>query len=430
MIDLTKEKGKNIGIFGLARTGIATYTSLYNIANLVCWDDSEKNRQNFVESCGAELCNIHDRKWTKLDYIVLSPGVPLYFPKPHQVVEIANKHSIPLISDIELLYRARPNATYIGITGTNGKSTTTALIGHILGDSFSIGGNIGLAALSIDDDAEGYALELSSYQLDLLYNFRPKVAVLLNITPDHLDRHGSLEGYIKAKSRIWQNMGAGDTLVIGVDNDITNRIYRQLLADSAPFKLIPISANNDSTPLPKNNFLQGLHNRENTIAAYAAVKALGYSDDYIFNKIQSFVGLKHRMQFLGRHKNASFYNDSKATNAEAASKSLGALDNIYWLAGGIQKEGGIESLKHLFPKIKKAYLYGDAKEEFAKTLKDTVDFVICDSMQEALKLALSDALADTAQANILLAPACASFDQFKDFEERGDKFIELVKLVV
>jgi UDP-N-acetylmuramoylalanine--D-glutamate ligase len=425
MIKLTTTSGKNIGIFGLARTGFATYAVLKSQANAICFDDNESNRRNFIETFGTSaIVDIDDPRWTKLDYIVLSPGVPLHFPEPHKIVNIANTYSIPLIADIELLFRELPEKTYIGITGTNGKSTTTALIGHILGKSFNVGGNIGHPVFGLEGDTDGFVLELSSYQLDLLHDFKPQVAALLNITPDHIERHGSFDGYIKAKQRLWKNMRKDDVLVIGIDNDITHEIYKGL-QHTAPFKLIPVSAKHDSLQLPYNNFLQGLHNRENALAAYYVAKALGYSNEHILAKIQDFIGLKHRMQFIGRYKNISFYNDSKATNAEAASKSLGSLENIYWIAGGIPKDGGIELLSPLFSRVKKTYLYGEAKNIFAQTLDGKVDFVVCDTMHDAFVIALRDSTASDMDVNILLAPACTSFDQFKDFEERGEEFIKL-----
>lgn len=424
MIRLTEEKGKNIGIFGLARTGISTYESLHGIANLFCWDDREQNRKNFASVYGFDdLHNINNKVWHSLDYIVLSPGVPLYFPKPHPIVEIANYHKIPIISDIELLYRVKKNAKYIGVTGTNGKSTTTSLIAHIMGNGFAACGNIGISPLSLTAK-NGYALELSSYQLDLLSLIKLNVAVLLNITPDHLDRHNTMESYVEAKKRIWRNMGENDVLVIGVDNNITARIYEEI-KDRMPFEVIPISSRDKIDGLPYNQSLLGSHNMENIAASYAATKALGKSHEEIMRRMATFVGLPHRMQFVCSKGKISFYNDSKATNAEAASKSLGALENVYWLVGGQSKEGGIASLEPLFGRVKKAYLFGQAREEFSRVLDGKVENVPRGTMAECFSLALDDAVSSGIEANILLAPACASFDQFQSFEHRGDEFIKL-----
>lgn len=414
------KKKVQVGIFGLAKTGSASFAYLGSSA-ICCWDDNENNRINFALRYRNEILHdITDPLWQELDYIILSPGVPLHFPKPHNIVKIATQFQIPLISDIEWLYMSHPNARYIAITGTNGKSTTTALIGHILGESFAVGGNIGVPALSLPMENDGYVLELSSYQLDLLSSFRANIAVLLNITPDHIERHGSMDGYIAAKKRIWQNMRNGDYLVIGIDNDITHKIYLEL-EGKVPFELVPISANDN---IPKSKFLLGSHNRENLAAAVAVAKILGITQQEIEEKVASFKGLPHRMQYVGSNNNVAFYNDSKATNSDAASKSLSALEDIYWLAGGLPKEGGIEPLKSLFPRITKAYLFGAAKDEFAQTLiKSKVDFIICDNMSEALELAYKDAMGK--KVNILLAPACASFDQFESFEHRGEEFIRL-----
>lgn len=463
---------KKIGIFGLSKTGISSYEYLKLDNQLVCYDDSASNRQEFTDKFGSDaLQNIDNPLWKELDYIILSPGVPLHFPEPHAIVKLAKEYDIPLTSDIELLYLARPKAQYIAVTGTNGKSTTTALIAHILGNDFIACGNIGVPALDLisappvheivipakvglhehkkmdsrlheNDKYLGYVLELSSYQLDLLNTFHAHIAVLLNITPDHIDRHGSFENYIEAKKRIWRNMEKGDYLVICIDNEITNQIYEEL-KKTAKFNVIPVKAAvqeeiNGSiitgSPRPyglaitdaHNPYLLGSHNIENMLAATTVAKIMELSDEEISAKIKSFIGLKHRMQFVRTYQNIDFYNDSKATNAESASKSLAALDNIYWLAGGVAKEGGIESLNSLFPRIKKAYLFGEAKEEFARTLAGKVDYVIMDDMKQALKLATKEALTAEIKANILLAPACASFDQFKNFEHRGDEFIKMV----
>lgn len=415
---------KKIGIFGLARTGIASYEKLEKDNHIIVYDDNPKNQQNFVDKFGnTHLKSPDSFEWRNLDYIILSPGIPLHFPKPHKIVDIAKEFKIPLISDIEVFYLLNKNATYVAITGTNGKSTTTALTGYILGNDFAIGGNIGTPVLSLPNK-KGYVLELSSYQLDLLDKFKANIAVLLNITPDHLDRHGSLENYIESKKRIWRNLGIRDTLIISVDNDITRSIYESI-KEKVDFNIIPISIKDEIKNLPYNNFLLGDHNRENVMASYHIAKVLGYPDEEIISKISTFVGLKHRMQFIRTYRNIDFYNDSKATNAESASKSIAALDNIYWIAGGVPKEGGIKSLSDLFYKIKKAYLFGEAKEQFANILASKIEFVICDDMEEALNNAVKDAIEFGEKASVLLAPACASFDQFKSFEHRGDEFIKL-----
>lgn len=442
-------KNKKIGIYGLGKTGIAAYEALKNIAQLVCYDDQGAIRERFVAHYGKEeLIDLASSKWQEVDKIVLSPGVSL----SHQIVKLAQNHNIPITSDIDLLFAECREASFVAITGTNGKSTTTALTAHIInsaGKDYCIGGNIGFAPLSLPLYQEGYVLELSSFQLDLIQDFQPQVAVLLNITPDHLDRHGTMESYINAKKKIFAHMDKDGFAIIGVDNDIT-----KLIANEYQFgaTLVPISAlqiqpqgvailpdnkiyDNIFTPLtitlPLNPALQGTHNRENIAASYAAARILGIEPSTIMQAIANFKGLPHRMQYVGSFGSLYFYNDSKATNAEAASKSIAALDNIYWLAGGIGKEGGIQTLKPYFKKIVKAYLFGQDKELFAKTLTNKVNFQICDNLEQAFSKAVSDASlsATIGCKNILLAPAAASYDQFENFEQRGNKFIALFKAI-
>lgn len=420
---------KNIGIFGLARTGIAAYEYLLckDETKVICFDDLAYNRNNFSDRFGSSsLVDIEDELWTKLDYIILSPGVPLYFPNPHKIVQMASKFFIPLISDIELLYLDNPESNYIAVTGTNGKSTTTSLISHILSNDYVVAGNIGVPSLSVPGK-KGYVLELSSYQLDLLDTFKTNIAVLLNVTMDHIDRHGSLEGYIEAKKRIYSNMGPEDSLVIAIDNDITREIYNSIKYN-APFQIHPISIKNFTKNIPYNVYLQGEHNLENILAAIEVAKILGYEEKEILEKVKSFIGLKHRMEFIRSYENIDFYNDSKATNADSVSKSLSALDNIYWIAGGVSKIGGITSLVPFFPKVKKAYLFGECKEEFAKTLElHNADYSLYNTLAEALERAFFDAKNDASEkVNILLAPSASSLDQFKNFEERGEMFRQIV----
>lgn len=447
MIDLRREHSKKVGIFGLARTGEASYLALKDIAEVICYDEAQANKERFASKHNPNLLvPIDDPAWTKLDYIILSPGVPTTFPKPHNIVTLAKKNNIPIMSDIDLLYIARPDAHYISITGTNGKSTTTALIHHILHDNnYDIGGNIGTASLEMNTTAHGYVLELSSFQLDITHKLQSNIGIILNITPDHIDRHGTLENYILSKKSLIDNLAHNGTAILSIDNEITKELYSDLHNARKDIHYICISTkkiidhgicvksgkifDSISGPikeyaLPDNKSLQGEHNFENIAAAYAASIASGLKPQYIIDKLATFVGLPHRMQFLGTKNNIDFYNDSKATNAEAASKSISALKNIYWLAGGIPKDGGIEELLTLLPHhIKKAYLFGEAKNLFAEQINGIIDVRICENMQEAFDAAFADASKDSDHANILLAPACASYDQFKDYEERGQKFI-------
>ena len=434
---ISKQK---IGVFGLGITGNSILKELQKSeCKIICWDDSGDKQHECDTSL---LVPLSSAKWSALDVIYVSPGVP----KSHEIFTLAMNDNILILSDVQLFLKNNSSSEIIAITGTNGKSTSTALIGHILkeaGRDYHIGGNIGKPVLSLPGDAEGYVLELSSFQLDLLHNFEPDISVLLNITPDHIQHHGSFKNYCAAKEKILKHDGIK---IIGIDTAESSKLYEKL-KKAADKKNIAISSkdvgadiscleqkiedkffNCTSYNFPKIPNLQGLHNQENIAAAFAVCRNLGVAAKEIIKHLQTFQGLKHRMQFVGSVGKLRFYNDSKATNTSAAYHSLSALKNIYWLAGGIFKEEGLELIKNTLSNIKKAYLFGESKSVFAEYLKGKIEYVLCNTMEEAITAAKADALLDhAADANILLAPACASFDQFKDFEERGDKFIELVK---
>ncbi|WCR57134.1 UDP-N-acetylmuramoyl-L-alanine--D-glutamate ligase [Rickettsia asembonensis] len=440
----TKQK---IGVFGLGKTGISVYEELQGKCDVIVYDDLKANRDIFEELyTNNSIAALSDSRWQNLDKIVLSPGIPL----THKIVGIAKNFNIPIISDIDLLFEKSKNLNFIVVTGTNGKSTTAALISHILnsnGLDYPVAGNIGVPALEAKASKDGYILELSSFQLDLVKTFTAKIAVLLNITPDHLDRHQDMTGYIAAKSKLFDRMDKDSYAVINIDNDYCREIFITLQQEQR-IKLIPFSVtkilengisvvdnkindNDISYKLFFNKNLQGTHNYENIAASYAVAKIIGVESKKILESISSFQSLPHRMQYIGSINNISFYNDSKATNAISAVQSIKALDNIYWLAGGIPKEGGIEEIKPYFSKIKKAYFYGQAKEIFANTAKNIVYFVICDNLEQAFELAYKDAVGDNAEVkNILLAPSCSSYDQFKNFEERGELFMRLCSNLV
>ncbi|MDD9335554.1 MAG: UDP-N-acetylmuramoyl-L-alanine--D-glutamate ligase [Rickettsiaceae bacterium] len=459
MSSFLSQKHKKIGIVGLGKTGIAAWEVLNKVAKVICYDQAKSSRDAFTKIYGSDsLVSLSDLQWQNLDKILLSPGIPL----SHDIVTMANSYNIPITSDIDLLFeevrlREAEAANFIGITGTNGKSTTTALTGHILqscGFDYQVGGNIGFPVLAMRLDSKGYVLELSSFQLDLLNSFKAKIVVLLNITQDHLDRHNNMQGYIAAKKKIFDRIDKDSFAIISVDNEITKNISLELQKENRT-NVVPISTyeilnkgvsicnniiyDNIFEPITinfhNNNYLQGIHNQENIAASYAACRIIGARPEQIIAAIGLFKGLPHRMQYVGtiysdHSSKINFYNDSKATNSIAASKSIAALDNIYWLAGGMAKEGGITNLEPWFNKIHKAYLFGQDKELFASSLKGKVDFQICQDLQEAFKAAVSDARQDTGELkNILLAPACASYDQFKNFEERGELFIKLYNII-
>lgn len=418
-------KYKKIGIFGLARTGKATYEAIKDKFDILCWDGNQKTREGFKQSHSeAKILDFDDQAWKELDAIVVSPGVPLKYPSKHQLQILAEENNIELISDIDLFYQLNKNKKFIAVTGTNGKSTTVSLIGHILGKRCAVGGNIGIPIFACDPSKEYFVIEISSYQLDISPNFKADIAILLNITPDHLDRYPSFAAYIDSKCQIYRNLSNNDELIIGVDNSNTSKIYEKLKQVGCDFKLTPISTNVDiSISINKN--LVGEHNRENVMAAYKASLSSGLEEQNIRDSIASFSGLKHRIQYLGTLSKTSFYNDSKATNAYAVKHAVNALDNIYLLLGGKAKDDGIDDLLLSLQKVKKIYLYGESAKEFAKSLDGKIDYVEFIDLASAFAAAVADALNEQKINNVLLSPACASFDQYKDYEARGDHFIDL-----
>ena len=434
MIPIHAYEGRRVAVFGLGRTGIATARALTaGGATVSCWDDTEAARERAAAE-GLVLDDLNRRDWGDIAALILSPGIPLTHPKPHRMVELANAVGAPVIGDTELFAMAlaelpekrRPKV--IGITGTNGKSTTTALIAHILreaGRDVQLGGNIGTPILELEPPAahRHHVVECSSYQIDLAPSLDPSIGILLNLSPDHLDRHGTMERYAAIKARLLQ---ASDYAVCGIDDDWCRRIAIGLEDDQARIETISVTdgASLDLSDAPS---LRGDHNLQNALAAAAACRALGLGESEIKAGLDSFPGLAHRMQIVARRGNVSFVNDSKATNADAAAKSLSSFNGIHWIAGGLPKEGGIEPLRPLFGRIAKAYLIGDAAPQFAATLGEAVPYEISGTMDIAVAHASADAAdAPEGEPVVLLAPAAASFDQFRNFEKRGEAFVNAV----
>lgn len=454
MIPVRGFEGKTVAVFGLARTGLAAARALQaGGANLALWDDRPAAREAAIAE-GFELTDLTSADWWSFAALLLSPGVPLTHPAPHWTVERAKAAGVEVLGDIELFARAvnaapehkRPKV--VAITGTNGKSTTTALIAHICssaGRDTRIGGNIGYGVLGLDDMHGGavYVLEISSYQLDLTSSLKPDVSILLNISPDHLDRHGGMEGYVAAKRRVLLNQGKGDTAVIGVDDPYGQRICTEVVAANRR-TIVPISASKaigrgvyvlqgllyDATgeraveiaDLLRAKSLPGRHNWQNAAAAYSAARGLGLTPEEAAEGLMTFPGLAHRMETVGQVGRVRFVNDSKATNADAARQAMSSYPKFYWIAGGQAKTGGIESLNDLFPRIEKAYLIGEAAPAFAEVLEGAAPVAQCGDLERAVQQAYADAAATGQDAVVLLSPACASFDQFADFEARGEAF--------
>ncbi len=466
MIPVPGFEGRRVAVFGLGRSGLTAARALKaGGGHPILWDDSVSSRMQ-AEAEGFAVEDLTTADWTGFAALVLSPGAPLTHPKPHWTVDKAKAADVPVIGDIELFARAlaalpaeqRPKV--VAITGTNGKSTTTALIGWVLkqaGLTVHIGGNIGIGVLALPAPTPDavYVIEVSSYQLDLTTSFAPDVAILTNISPDHLDRHGGMEGYVAAKRRLFQTLPPKAVALIGVDDKAGLETAHILGARAAtagrPFpsveaistdasfvptgeelvamrwtlaELGPVLSDEGAVPiadLTAARSLPGRHNAQNAGFAYAAARALGVAHDAAVRGLMSFPGLAHRMENVAHLGPVRFVNDSKATNADAARQALMSYPTSFWIAGGRAKDGGIEDLRDLFPRIAQAYLIGEAASDFAATLGDT-PHVIAGDMATAVALAAADARAAGGDQVVLLSPACASFDQFPDFEVRGEAF--------
>jgi UDP-N-acetylmuramoylalanine--D-glutamate ligase len=454
MIPVRGFEGKTVAVFGLARTGLAAARALVaGGAQVAVWDEKPASRAA-AEAEGFPVVDLATADWSQFAALMLSPGVPLTHPKPHWTVEMARAAGVEIVGDMELFARTvnaapehrRPKI--VAITGTNGKSTTTALIGHVCaqaGRDVRIGGNIGVGVLDLEDMHGGavYVLEMSSYQLDLTSSLHADVTVILNLSPDHLERHGSMEGYVTAKRRILANQGKGDTAVIGVDDPWGQQICTEITAANRR-TIVPISASKamgrgiyvlngllyDATgeraqevaDLNRARSLPGRHNWQNAAAAYAAAKGLGIAPDEAAEHLLTFPGLAHRMETVATLGRVRFVNDSKATNADAARQALSSYPKSFWIAGGLAKTDGIAPLADLFPRISKAYLIGEAGPAFAQTLAGKAPAAEVGTLEAAVAQAYADAAASGQDAIVLLSPACASFDQYADFEERGEAF--------
>ena len=459
MIKIPDVKDKAVGVFGLGVSGLATAEALVaSGARVYSWDENSDAR---AKTKNTEYLSEHPKKWPWADMtaVVVSPGVPLTHPKPHAIVRKARTENVPVIGDSELFARAinaieeseRPRV--VAITGSNGKSTTTALIGHILsavGETAHVGGNIGEAILALPAPSKHatYVLELSSFQLDLTYTLRANAAVFLNLTPDHIERHGNIEGYVAAKRRIFLNQMKDDVAVIGVDDDQSETICTEMTAKGVA-RTIPVSARStlgcgvyslagklfynvegkttEAGDLTGAHALRGAHNHQNAAAALAVCHHLGIAPQLAVSAMERFEGLAHRMEALGVRGKTQFVNDSKATNAGAAARALNAYSDIFWIAGGKPKADGAAPLRDHMGPVRRAYLIGEAARSFEETLRGSVACVLCETLEAAVTAAWRDAEESNAPAPVvLLSPACASYDQFANFEKRGDAFRDIV----
>lgn len=442
MIPLPGFEGRRIAVFGLGRSGLTAARAVKAGGALpVLWDDSVSSRMQ-AEAEGFAVEDLTTADWSGFAALVLSPGAPLTHPKPHWTVERAKAAGIEVIGDIELFARAlealpaeqRPRV--VAITGTNGKSTTTALIGWVLkqaGLTVHVGGNIGIGVLALPAPTPEavYVIEVSSYQLDLTTRFAPDVAILTNISPDHLDRHGGMEGYVAAKARIFAH---AEVQLVGTDESWGRKIF-DTLPNATPISTTEsssptggvfaragwIEANGETVDLTAARSLPGRHNAQNAAFAWATARALGMPHETAAQGLLTFPGLAHRMETVGQLGRVRFVNDSKATNADAARQALQSYERSFWIAGGRAKAGGIDDLHDLYPRVVEAFLIGEAAGPFAAALGDTPHRLSGD-MQTAVKAAYEAAAATGRDEVVLLSPAAASFDQYPDFEARGEAF--------
>jgi UDP-N-acetylmuramoylalanine--D-glutamate ligase len=448
MSDFRPFAGERIAVVGLGKAGLPAAARLAAWgAEVTCWDDRAEGRQA-AEAAGFTLRDPSAGPFTQ-DALLLSPGIPHTLPKPHPAAEHARAAGRPILCDVEYLFRAvraaGSAARFVGITGTNGKSTTTALLHHLLvgaGRVSEVGGNLGPAALGLNMlGSEGtYTLEMSSYSLERIATVGFNVGVMLNLSPDHLDRHGSMAGYAAAKANVFARQGRDDVAVLGQDDDWSRGMARAVTA-----RLVPVSGLRAlpggvwaAGPLLRDEAgtiadlrdapaLPGTHNAQNAAAATAAALALGLDRDGIAAGLASFPGLPHRQERVGSLRGVVFVNDSKATNADSAARALASYDRVVWIAGGIAKEGGIESLAPFFPRIARAILIGRDAPAFAATLAaHGVAHEVAGTLDAAVPAAAAAAFAGAAPV-VLLSPACASFDQFSGFDARGDRFRALVQ---
>ena len=456
MIPVTTFGGRTVAVFGLGGSGIVSAQALIaGGASVIAFDDDERSVAK-AKAAGIHVADLRKADWSNIAALVLAPGVPLTHPQPHWTVPAAYKAGVEVIGDIELFCRERRHialgSPFVAITGTNGKSTTTALIAHLaasVGLDAQLGGNIGTAILSLAPPREGrvHVIECSSYQIDLAPTLDPSVGILINLSEDHLDRHGTMEHYAAVKERLVGGVPDNGKAIIGVDDAWCRKIADRLEQSGKPVTRVSVqhalpdgiyvadrqimrAAGGRASPIARLDgigSLRGQHNAQNAACATAAALALGLSADAVQAGLRSFPGLAHRMEEVGTRGAVLFVNDSKATNADSTAQALACFDDIFWIVGGKPKTGGIQSLRQFFPRIRKAYLIGEAADEFAATLGTSVPHETAGTLDRAVVAAARDAAASTVpEPVVLLSPACASFDQYRNFEVRGDAFRRLV----
>lgn len=422
--------GKKYAILGLARSGMAVLDALLaSGAEIIAWDNQSDVRDSVKDR--VTIADLMETDLSTCEAVIVSPGVPL---NTHPIVQKAEQDGVPVIGDIEIFAQARaslPEHKVVGITGTNGKSTTTALLTHILesnGKAALMGGNIGLPIMSQEPLPAGgiYVLELSSYQIDLTQSLDCEVAILINISPDHLDRYNSYDHYAAAKARLFDMMSAENTAIISGADEKSQMVLELLRQDGCIHDIVDLSAA-EGTGQENWPSLQGPHNLQNAIVAASAASALGLTEQQIREALGSFRGLPHRMERIAEADGVLFLNDSKATNPASTGPALGAFPKIHWILGGLAKEDNLDECAPYFGNVVKAYTIGEAAAMFEELLEPHIAVEPCEMMLTAVQQAAANARPGEV---VMLSPACASFDQFKDFEARGKCFTSCVHSVI
>lgn len=432
-----------IAVFGLGITGKAVVKAALETPGVSVYacDDNEQALVDLKNSIGGHermhFCTSDAINWKDVEVLVLSPGVPTNYPEPHKIVKLAKENGCPIISDIEMLWMSQKKSKFIGITGTNGKSTTTKLIYDILKAhkiNAQLGGNIGEPAMALQKDADVYVLELSSFQLDLQDKMKYDCSIILNITPDHSDRYSSIDEYINSKMKIFTN----SVMILGIDSEYTEKIYKKMQDSVLPISsrqqlekgvwLLPngnLMANTELN-IKNRQVLVGKHNEENICAAAAAALTMNVPAEIITNTINNFITLNHRFQIAGKIKNITFINDSKATTPESTQHAILSCQNkrVLLILGGKEKyQNSLAILEKELVSCSIIYLVGSSTREFRKFLSGKAAFKECDTLDNAMVEAYKDAQQTSDETIILLSPACASTDQWKNFEERGNFFV-------
>jgi UDP-N-acetylmuramoylalanine--D-glutamate ligase len=440
--------GQRFAVVGLGKNGLPAAQALVAMgAKVTVWDDQDTARAG---ASGLPLRDLRTGPFA-FDALVLSPGIPHHLPAPHPIAARAIEAGVPILSDAELLFRAvrraGSRARFVGVTGTNGKSTTTALLAHVLataGRPVASGGNLGPASLSLPllPDIGVYVLEMSSYMLERLATMRFDAATMLNLSADHIDRHGDMAGYARAKIAVFDRQASDDLAVVGIDDALSREMAETLRGRATPVTTVsgvaaaadvrcvdgilcdaegPIFTMAEALALP------GAHNAQNAAAASAIGGFLGVARGDIARGLATYPGLPHRQQLVATVDGVRFINDSKATNADAAERALVCYERIIWIAGGMAKEGGIEPLVPLFPRIARALLIGrDAPILSATLTSHGVPHETVATLEEAMPAAFAAAKAAGSDI-VLLSPACASWDQFTGYDQRGDRFAALAR---